>query len=222
MPSGGNLDAFLFFGTAGTADNRLPPNGVNGETTDSAANALSKSEYGSPLELKSYSFRWQMDDNWAEEWGKDKTKFRHKPQWAPLSISKSYDSASPSLFIAVQNASVFEKVMLVHRRAGGQTGHQTFLTVTLKKLIVLSVGWQTDDSGALSEIADLEYSDISIEYTAQHSSGGDNKQNSAKASGAIDFPKSSESRLSSVGGIDETKLQTWIEDVSKVTRVNWE
>jgi type VI secretion system Hcp family effector len=222
MASGGNLDAFLFFGTAGTADNRLPPNGVGGETADTAAQALSKSDYGSPIELKSYSFRWQMDDNWAEEWGKDKAKFRHKPLWGPLNISKNYDSASPSLFIAVQKASVFEKVMLVHRRAGGKTGHQTFLTVTMKKLVVQNLNWRTDDSGVLTEEADLEYSDISIEYTAQHSSGGDDKQNSAKASGTIDFPKSSESRLSSVGGVDETKLQSWIGDVSKVTRVKWD
>jgi type VI protein secretion system component Hcp len=217
-----NLDAFLFFGTAGTADNRLPPNGVNGETSDTAAQALSKSDYGPPIELTSYNFRWQMDDNWAEEWGKDKAKFRHKPLWGPMHISKLFDSASPGLFIAVQKASVFEKVMLVHRRSGGKTGHQTFLNVVMKKLIVQNLSWSTDSTGVLTEEADLEYSDIAIEYTAQQSTGADDKQNAAKASGTIDFPKSSESRLSSVGGVDETKLKSWIEDVSKITRVNWE
>jgi type VI protein secretion system component Hcp len=217
-----SLDAFLFFGTQGTADNRLPPNGVNGETNDTAAQALSKSDYGSPIELTGYNFRWQMDDNWAEEWGKDKAKFRHKPLWGPLHISKQYDSASPGLFIAVQKASVFEKVMLIHRRSGGKSGHQTFLSVVMKKLVVQNLSWQSEPTGALTEDADLDFSDISIEYTAQTASGSDDKQNASKASGTIDFPKSSEYRLSSVGSIDETKLQSWIEDVAKVTRVNWE
>lgn len=222
MAEGGNLDAFLFFGTTGTADNRLPPNGVNGETSDSAANALSKSKYGSPLELKSYRFNYRMDDNWAEELGGGQAKFRHKPQWGPLYFTKHFDKASPGLFIALNQASVFEEVMLIHRRAGGKSGQQTFFTAVMKKVVVQSLDWDANDAGVLIETANLEYSQISVEYVAQHAKGHNDTDNAARASGQIDFPKNARSKLSSMGGINENQLKNWIDDVSKYCNKDWD
>ena len=173
-------------------------------------------------ELKTYHFGFEMTADWAED-NSGETKTKHRPKLSPLSVTKQFDMASPKLLEAVQNASLFDTVKLVHRRAGGTNGHQQFLVFTLGIVAVLSVDWDAAEDGTVTETVKLDFCEIDVTYMPQHSKGGDDTADQVTGHSKVDFPKRDEDRATSLSAsIDEGKLENWIEDVAKATKVKWD
>src|SRR6185312_780648 len=116
-----------------------------------------KDDWSWPSNLLSYQFGFELDRDWAEDdhQAQDKQRLQHRPKLNPLAITKFFDAASPVLLKAVQQASVFDKVKLVHRRAGGAGGHQVAMVVTLGIVAVQSLTWNAEASGVTIETVQL-------------------------------------------------------------------
>jgi type VI secretion system secreted protein Hcp len=216
------IDAFLFFctGSSGGAwSKRVPTGDVHGETYDHDL-TQSLGSYGWPAELKTYHFGFEMTADWAEN-KSGNTKTPHRPKLAPLTVTKAFDMASPKLLEAIHNASLFDTVKLIHRRAGGANGHQQFLVITLGIVAVLGVDWDASEDGNVTETVKLDFCTIDLTYMPQHSKGGDDTADQVTGKSEVDFPKRDSDRTASLS-IDETKLENWIADVAKATKVKWD
>jgi type VI protein secretion system component Hcp len=217
-----NLDAFIYFFVDGKS-RRVPGNFDGGETNDkNAVSDMGKFKW--PSQLISYRFGFAVDPDWAEnDKGPDgDPNMQHRPRLNPLTVTKVFDTASPGLLEAVDRATVFDSVKLVHRRAGGKPGHQIMISATLEKVVVLSVDWDAGADGSLVETVQLDFCAITVDYMPQSSHGGDDTENKVSGSSSVTFPKSANDRTTGLSRIDEGKLEHWIEEVSKQTRINWE
>jgi type VI secretion system secreted protein Hcp len=86
-----------------------------------------------------------------------------------VSLSKNYDSASPTLAKYCANGKHFTTATLSMAKSG--EGQQTFLTVTLKEVFIASVGVNATKGGDVSESVSISYGDIEFAYKPQKADG---------------------------------------------------
>jgi type VI secretion system Hcp family effector len=204
-----NIDAFLYFcseAANGKKSRRLPSGSIEGETSDQDA-TKKLGDFGWPIELHSYKFGFEMDTDWGQDDSKaeDKTDIHHRPKLSPLTVTKQFDYASPKFLEAVNKASVFDKVKLVHRRAGGAGGHQIFFVATLTEVVVQAVDWDAGSDGITIETVQLDYCAIDVDYTPQHAAGGDDTTDKVSGHAEVTFPKTDADRNRSFAPPEKSK-----------------
>ncbi|MCL2887603.1 MAG: type VI secretion system tube protein Hcp [Betaproteobacteria bacterium] len=86
-----------------------------------------------------------------------------------ISVSKLYDSASPTLGKFCANGKHFDTATLTMTKAG--EGQQTFMTVTLKEVYISDVSVSAAQGGDVHETVTMSYGDIEFAYKPQKADG---------------------------------------------------
>jgi len=86
-----------------------------------------------------------------------------------VSLSKLYDSASPTLAKYCANGKHFDKATLTMTKSG--EGQQAFMTVTLKEVYISDVNTSASQGGDVHENVSISYGDIEFAYKPQKADG---------------------------------------------------
>jgi len=86
-----------------------------------------------------------------------------------VSLSKLYDSSSPTLAKYCANGKHFDKATLSMAKSG--EGQQNFLTVTLKEVYISDVNTNASQGGDVHESVSISYGDIEFAYKPQKADG---------------------------------------------------
>ncbi len=170
MPgSGDGIDAFIAFGP--------PVKGgetIQGETADVIERKVEEG-WGRSIQIKTYSTSFALNTTNTEETHSQAGDVV-APEFEPdkVTIQKYVDAATPQLLKALRNAVRYQRVLISQRKAGGAKGRSGdyFWLIELKNVMISSLQWSSDESGATAETIALTYYDgISVEYYRQKSTG---------------------------------------------------
>ncbi|MGJ7614536.1 MULTISPECIES: Hcp family type VI secretion system effector [unclassified Variovorax] len=86
-----------------------------------------------------------------------------------VTLTKKFDSSSPTLAKACANGKHFDKATLVMAKSG--EGQQTFMTVTFKEVRIADFNVSAAQGGEVHESVAVSYGDIEIAYKPQKPDG---------------------------------------------------
>lgn len=155
------VDAFLQFTTPG--DNAVA---LNGETRDKIMAQMKPV----PFEITEWGFGASNKLNIGSGSG---GAGAGKVEFAPFTVSKPIDKASPYLFHTCCAGGHYKEVLLQIRRAGGTSANQSgdiYLKFDFKLVAIQNIKWQNGDPMPTEGIT-FEYGALQISYSPQKSSG---------------------------------------------------
>jgi type VI secretion system secreted protein Hcp len=95
-----------------------------------------------------------------------------KADFAPISIMKSADLASSTLFLNCAQGVHFDEGTITIREAGGQTPLE-YIVIKLTQVFIDSINWgESSGGGKPMESVSLSYATIDIVYWSQDAKGG--------------------------------------------------
>jgi type VI protein secretion system component Hcp len=86
-----------------------------------------------------------------------------------VTLTKKFDSSSPTLAKACANGKHFDKATLVMAKSG--EGQQTFMTITFKEVRIADFNVSAAQGGEVHESVAVSYGDIEIAYKPQKADG---------------------------------------------------
>jgi len=92
-----------------------------------------------------------------------------KPAFRDLSITHTIDKASPLLLNACATGTHLKEATITHRKAG--KGQQEFLIIKMNDVIITGVQHGGGDGQTSSEIVNLTFAKVDVEYRPQKADG---------------------------------------------------
>ena len=135
--AGDSIDAFITFSKGSINGQRAAE--VKGEAQDKVEKNYTSSQ------IQSYSFEFSLEGDLSEETSDQKGNTQsHHPKANGVTVTKSVDTASPTLFQNFCGAAQYDNVWIYQRRAGAQKGlsGDYFWMITLGDVTVTSLRWE--------------------------------------------------------------------------------
>ncbi|SAL29020.1 Hcp1 family type VI secretion system effector [Caballeronia terrestris] len=140
-----------------TIDSYLKIDGIDGESKH-------KDAVG---QIEIQQFAWNIDNAASATVGGGSGVGKAVP--GLFTFMHVYDKASPTLAKSCASGKHLANAKLTVSKAG--EGQKEFLTVTMKEVMVVSVGLSGSGGGEVSESVSLSYADIEFEYKPQDDKG---------------------------------------------------